>query len=80
MSSHTACTFRQRRLARGWQPVQLIGRLRIVADRDGSTLPKTYLLLRLMFEWENQRTPLPDAYGTWLAAIFDADPHRRRAA
>jgi hypothetical protein len=58
----------------------MVGRLRIVADREGSTLPKTYLLLRLVFEWENQRTPLPDAYATWLATIFDIDPRTRPAA
>ncbi len=80
MITYTASTYRQRRLARGWEPVQLVGRLRIVADRDGSTLPKTYLLLRLVFEWENQRTPLPAAYAAWLASIFDTDPHARRAA
>ena len=32
--------WRQPRLARGWEPVQLIGRMKILAARDGVELPK----------------------------------------
>ncbi len=60
---------RQRRLCRGWEPVQLIGRLRIEAAKDGRTLPKTYLLVRLLFLWENDRLPLPGYYAGLLARI-----------
>ncbi len=60
---------RQRRLCRGWEPVQLIGRLRIEAAKDGYVLPKTYLMVRLLFLWENDRLPLSGYYAGLLARI-----------
>ncbi len=76
---------RQRRLSRGWEPVQLIGRMKIEAAKDGFTLPKTYLMLRWLFLWENHRTPVPGYYAGLLARILgtpvsptgDVGGHRR---
>lgn len=76
MTTQTATAppaYRQRRLTRGWEPVQLIGRLRIAAAHDRTELPPTYLLIRLVFEWENHRTPIPDSYAGWLRHIFDTE-------
>jgi hypothetical protein len=69
-SPTVAAVWRQHRLARGWEPVQLIGRLRIAASRDGHDLPKTYQLVRDVFEWENHRTELPGDIARWLHYIF----------
>lgn len=63
--------WRQPRLARGWEPVQLIGRMKIFADRDGVALPKTYLLIRLIFLWEHHRAPLPGYYAHLPCRIFE---------
>ncbi|GAB3855849.1 hypothetical protein GCM10029963_51250 [Micromonospora andamanensis] len=72
---------RQRRLLRGWEPVQLIGRLRIEAAKDGVTLPKTYLLVRLLFLWENHRIPLPGYYAGLIARVLgDVSTGTRSAA
>jgi hypothetical protein len=68
--------WRQRRLARGWQPNQLVGRLRLAADRDGHALPQTYLALRQVFEWETHRAPIPPTYAVWLTRIFDHEARR----
>ncbi|MER6592103.1 hypothetical protein ABT214_09670 [Micromonospora purpureochromogenes] len=65
---------RQRRLLRGWEPVQLIGRMRIEAAKDGVTLPKTYLLVRLLFLWENHRLSLPGYYAGLLTRIHGELP------
>ncbi|MFI7431457.1 hypothetical protein ACIBPB_31175 [Micromonospora sp. NPDC049836] len=65
---------RQRRLLRGWEPVQLIGRMRIEAAKDGVILPKTYLLVRLLFLWENHRLPLPGYYASLLTRILGELP------
>lgn len=73
MTAPTSHPCRQRRLARGWEPVQLIGRMKIEADRDGITLPKTYILLRLLFLWENHRAPMPGYYTHLLGRIFPTD-------
>jgi hypothetical protein len=66
-----AYRWRQPRLARGWEPVQLIGRLKILADRDGIELPKTYQLVRDIYLWEHHRQPLPGYVATLLGRIFD---------
>lgn len=66
-----AYRWRQPRLARGWEPVQLIGRMKILAGRDGVTLPKTYLLVRLIFLWEHHRAPVPAYVASLLGRIFD---------
>jgi len=71
--------WRQPRLSRGWQPVQMIGRMRILAGRDGVVLPKTWLLLRLVFLWEHHRAPLPGYYAWLLHQIFDTDRTRHAA-
>ena len=63
--------WRQLRLSRGWEPVQLIGRMKILADRDGVQLPKTYLLIRLVFLWEHGRAVVPGYYAGLLSRIFD---------
>ncbi|MEV0397559.1 hypothetical protein [Polymorphospora rubra] len=63
--------WRQSRLARGWEPVQLIGRMKILAARDGVELPKTYVLLRYVFLWEQRREELPGYYAHLLDRIFD---------
>ena len=65
-------SWRQLRLARGWEPVQLIGRLRIAATRDGIALPQTWLLVRWLFLWENHREPLPGLYSRLLTAVYTA--------
>lgn len=49
----------------------MLGRMKIVADREGVALPKTWLLLRLVFLWENQRAPVPAVYAGLLAQVFD---------
>ena len=67
----SAYRWRQPRLARGLEPVQLIGRMKILADRDGIQLPKTYLLVRLIFLWEHHRAPLPGYYAHLLGRIFE---------
>ena len=58
------------RLSQGWEPVQLIGRLKIEAARDGHTLPPVYLMVRLVFLWENHRTPLPTYYVHLLDRVY----------
>jgi hypothetical protein len=67
----TASIWRQLRLARGWEPVQMIGRMKILAERDGITLPQVWHLLRLVFLWENHREPVPAAYDGLLNRVFD---------
>jgi hypothetical protein len=67
----STAAFRRLRLAHGWDPVQLVGRLKLHAARDGVALPKVYLLLRLLFLWENRRLPIPAEYARLLSAVFD---------
>jgi hypothetical protein len=62
--------WRQQRLARGWEPVQMVGRMRILADRDGVALPHTWRMIRLVFLWEHHRAPLPGYYAWLLYQIF----------
>ena len=71
MTTTNVYRWRQPRLVRGWEPAQLIGRMKILADRDGVSLPKTYLLLRLIFLWEHHREAVPTYYAALLARIFD---------
>ena len=63
--------WRQPRLARGWEPVQLIGRMKILAARDGIELPKTYQLIRDIYLWEHHRADLPAHVASLLGRIFD---------
>ncbi|WP_319463965.1 hypothetical protein [Micromonospora sp. RTP1Z1] len=63
--------WRQPRLARGWEPVQLIGRMKILAARDGVELPKTYQLIRDIYLWEHHRADLPAPVASLLGRIFD---------
>jgi hypothetical protein len=65
---------RQRRLDYGWQPMQFIGRLEILAQLAGVDLPKTYELLRALFLWEQHREPVPPAYSTLIEHVF-RNPH-----
>ena len=58
------------RLSHGWDPVQLIGRMKIAAARDGVTLPAVYLLVRLVFLWENRRAELPGYYAGLLTRVY----------
>ncbi len=60
----------QRRLTYGWQPMQLIGRIEILAEHAGIDLPKTYELLRYLFLWEQHREPLPDQYAVLIEYAF----------
>jgi hypothetical protein len=71
MDTICAYRWRQPRLTRGWDPVQLIGRMRILAARDGIELPKTYQLVRLLFLWEQHRALLPIYVASLLGRIFD---------
>lgn len=61
---------RQRRLTYGWQPMQLIGRIEILAHYAGITLPKTYELLRFLFLWEQHREPIPERYAVLIEYAF----------
>jgi hypothetical protein len=61
---------RQRRLTYGWQPMQLIGRIEILAQYAGIDLPKTYELLRHLFLWEQHREPLPEQYAVLIEYAF----------
>ena len=61
---------RLRRLARGWEPTQLVGRMKILAAREGVTLPAAYLLVRLVFLWENRRAELPAYYAGLFRRIY----------
>jgi len=67
----TVYRWRQPRLARGWEPVQLIGRMKILAARDGIELPKTYQLIRDIYLWEHHRADLPAHVASLLGRIFD---------
>jgi hypothetical protein len=70
---------RRLRLSRGWEPVQLIGRMKILAARDGVSLPAVYRLVRLVFLWENHRAPLPGYYVTLLDRVYDGQLTSLRA-
>lgn len=61
---------RMLRLSRGWDTVQLIGKMKHLADRDGVTLPKVYQLVWLVFLWENHRIAVPGYYAGLLARIY----------
>jgi len=72
--------WRQPRLSRGWEPTQLVGHMKIAAQGDGVTLPATWLLLRLLFLWENQRATVPGYYATLLHRVFTTPvPHQHPA-
>jgi hypothetical protein len=71
-TTDTGYRWRQPRLANGWEPVQLIGRLKILADRDGIELPKTYQLIRDIYLWEHHRADLPGHLATLLGRIFES--------
>jgi len=66
----TPVLFRQQRLSRGWEPIQMIGRMKITADRLGLTLPPAWLLIRWVFLWENHRAELPPFYAALLDDVF----------
>jgi hypothetical protein len=61
---------RCRRLTYGWQPMQLIGRIEILAQQAGIDLPKTYELLRALFLWEQHREPIPERYAVLIEYAF----------
>jgi hypothetical protein len=71
MTATRVAPFRHRRLSRGWEPIQLIGRMKILAARDGITLPPAWLLIQWMFLWENHRAPIPGFYLDLLVRILD---------
>ncbi|MBM0256487.1 hypothetical protein [Micromonospora sp. 4G55] len=62
------------RLSRGWEPTQLIGRMKILADSEGITLPQVYLLVRLLFLWENHRDQVPGYYAGLPTRIYGELP------
>lgn len=70
MSSAPTGSFRQRRLSRGWEPTQMIGRMKITANRLGLDLPPVWLLVKWVFLWENQRAELPPFYAALLDDVF----------
>jgi hypothetical protein len=61
---------RRLRLSRGWEPTQLVGKMKLLAAGDGITLPAGYLLVRLLFLWENHRAPLPGYYVGLLDRVY----------
>jgi len=63
-------SWRQRRLARGWEPTQMIGRMKLAAGRLGLTLPPAWLLVKWVFLWENHRAELPPFYAALLDDVF----------
>jgi hypothetical protein len=71
--------WRQSRLSRGWDPVQMIGRMKIAASQQGVTLPKTWLLLRYVFLWENHRAPIHPFYDGLLSHVFTTASTVRKA-
>jgi hypothetical protein len=71
MATFVPYQWRQDRLSRGWEPIQLIGRLRIAAQRQGVPLPRTWLLLKVVFLWENRRQPVPGVYADLLHQVFN---------
>jgi hypothetical protein len=62
--------WRQPRLARGWDPIQMIGRMKILAARDGVALPPSWWLVKVVFLWENHRSGIPAYYDRLLARVF----------
>ncbi|MEU5949894.1 hypothetical protein ABZ793_30685 [Micromonospora sp. NPDC047465] len=46
--------------------------MKILAGRDGITLPKTYVMVRQLFLWEQHRAALPTYYRSLLGRIFDS--------
>jgi hypothetical protein len=79
MTTFVPYQWRQPRLSRGWTPVQMIGRMRIAAMRDGVALPKTWLMLKVVFLWENHRQPVPGYYASLLRQVFDTNTNRVKA-
>lgn len=79
MSSVSMLSWRQRRLARGWEPSQMIGRMKIAAHRLGLELPPAWLLARWVFLWENHRVELPPFYATLLDDVFAPHTFRNMA-
>jgi hypothetical protein len=76
-ASYPVAPWRSLRLARGWQPVQLIGRMKILAGRDGITLPQTWFLIRLVFLWENHRAAVPGFYAGLLRQVYTVTTARQ---
>lgn len=69
-SEYGLTELRLRRLSRGWDPVQLIGRMKILAARDGVALPAVYVLVRLVFLWENRRATVPAYYAGLFNRVY----------
>ena len=70
MTDRVEASFRQRRLSYGWDPIQMIGHMKIEARRMGELLPPAWLLVRWVFLWENHRTPIPTFYVGLLTRVF----------
>lgn len=70
--------WREPRLARGWDPVELVLRMKAVAQREGVSLPHAWLLVKVVFLWENHRAGIPAHYDRLLAQVFAAAPLTRR--
>jgi len=62
---------RQRRLSRGWDRVQLAGRMKILAAQDGTPLPATWILVQVLFLWENERESVPGYHATLITRALD---------
>lgn len=62
--------WRQARLDRGWEPLDVVGRMKTTADRQGLRLPPAWLLIQWLFVWENHRAALPTFYEELLTQVF----------
>ena len=69
--------WREPRLARGWDPVELVLRLKTVARREGVPLPHAWLLVKVVFLWETHRAGIPARYDRLLAQVFANVPLTR---
>lgn len=62
--------WRNARLARGWEPLDVVGRMKARAGRQGLPLPPAWLLIQWLFLWENHRVVIPRFYTRLLAQVF----------
>ncbi len=62
--------WRNQRLSRGWEPLDVVGRMKFTAQRQGLLLPPGWVLLQWVFLWENHRAPLPSFYEQLLDHVF----------
>ncbi|BCJ30538.1 hypothetical protein Asera_46460 [Actinocatenispora sera] len=73
MAAAATNPYRSARLSRGWEPVQLIGRMKVLAGREGLALPDTWLMARQVFLWENLREPVPGYFRYLMSRALGGD-------